>query len=415
MAIRRIDNTIHVDEVPVPDVVARVGTPCYVYSWQTIRENYERLEHALVEIDHHIHYAVKANSNLSILKRLSQMGAGFDIVSGGELERVLKISCDPAKVVFSGVGKSIEELSFALKCGIGCINVESESEFHRIHDLCRSLNLNANIAFRLNPEIDPETHPYISTALATSKFGLNQTEIKNLVSLVNEADQINLVGLSCHIGSQISKIDPFQDALNQLLTFYDELSEDLHSLRFLNIGGGFSIRYQHENAFEFEELISLRLDELKDRNLKLYVEPGRSLVGDAGLLVTKVEYLKTSESAERPNFAVVDAAMNDLLRPSLYNAWHEIDNVVSADGDKRTWNIVGPVCESGDFLGLERNLYLQEEELLAIHGAGAYGHVLSSNYNSRLRIPEVLIDEKQILVIRERESMHDLLKLEPVV
>ena len=415
MPIHRIDGTLYVDDVSLRDIARFAGTPAYVYSWETIRNRVALFTKNFEDIPHRTYFAVKANSNLALLKRLADLGCGFDIVSGGELERVLHIGAKPSDIVFSGVGKLEEELSFALKCLVGCINIESTSEFEKIRNLANILNTRANVALRVNPGIDADTHPYIATALATSKFGLQPVEAIELANRIVNEPSLNLVGIACHLGSQISEVAPYESGLTELLSLLDQLEENGISVPNLNIGGGFGITYEAESELSLVELSRVIAKCVSGRNLTLCMEPGRFLVGHAGVLLTKVLYTKIDREDQRPNFAIVDAAMNDLLRPALYDAWHTIETVHPNQSESRKWNIVGPICESGDFLGLERTLSLGEDDLLAIRDVGAYGFVLSSNYNSRPRCAEVLVDGSDMHLIRTRETMNDLLRLERLV
>lgn len=412
MSLHRVNGTLQIDQIPIPTIAESVGTPFYAYSWQTIQERYERFEACFSNIPHRTYYAVKANSNLAILRRLAELGAGFDIVSGGELERVLRAGAPPTNIVYSGVGKSTEEISFALKSGIGCINIESESEFSRLCQIAETLNVRPNIALRVNPTIDVDTNPYLATASATSKFGLSWKSALDLAYRSKGGSSTNLIGVACHLGSQISSLEPYQTALSELLKLADTIESIGVDLHYINLGGGFAICYQSEQELEIERFASVIREQLAGRQLMLCMEPGRFLVGPAGTLITRVEYLKTDVAHSSLSFAVVDAAMNDLLRPALYEAWHNIEVVGCSKGELKEWNVVGPVCESGDFLGLNRELSLAEGDLLAVMDTGAYGSVLSSNYNSRSRVAEVLVDGMEVHVIRKRESMADQLRLE---
>ncbi len=415
MTLRRIDGTLHLDDVALTEVARFAGTPVYVYSWQTLKERFLELQRQFKNFRCQIHYAVKANSNLTILNRLAGLGASFDIVSGGELERVLAAKAEPESVVYSGVGKSVEELSFALKSGVGCINVESVSEFLRIRSLCSELHLTANIALRVNPEVDAKTHPYLATALSTSKFGLTTLEALELAKLSANEQRIELIGIGCHLGSQISDTSPYAESLDYLLELADSIRRAGIELRVINIGGGFGIRYNDEEQLPLDQLGAVIAERVAGLDFVIAVEPGRYLVGPAGVLISKIEYLKRRASNEQSDFAVVDAGMNDLIRPALYGAYHRIEEVQKRDEPTNEWNVVGPVCESGDFVGLERGLALQENDLIAIADAGAYGFSLSSNYNSRPRATEVLVDGNAMHMIRSRESMNDLLRLERIV
>ena len=403
------------NDVPLSDIASAVGTPVYVYSWPDIRERQQRLAQALDGIDHGICYAVKANSNLSVLARLAALGTGFDIVSGGELERVFRAGADASKVVFSGVGKSIAEIDFAIKCGVEAINVESASELERIAARAGLLGQRARIAVRVNPSVDPRTHPYIATGMKESKFGVPAEQALALYRQATKMPAVAVVGIACHIGSQINRIAPFQDALAALLALVDNLEKQGVRLEHIDIGGGFGVRYRDEEPMDVEALAAALKREVAGRDLKLLVEPGRYLVADAGVLLTRVEYLKPAPTPEHRSHAVVDAAMNDLLRPALYQAWHDVQPARRIDAPPRQWNVVGPVCETGDFLALDRELALEEGSLLAIRSAGAYGFAQSSNYNSRPRAAEVLVDEDRFAVVRKRETPSDLLRLESIV
>lgn len=406
------------DGVALEKIAEAVGTPVYAYSWTDIKQRYEALEAAFKGIDHRICYAVKANANLSILARLARLGAGFDIVSGGELERVHAAGGDLAKVVFSGVGKSEVDIDFAIKCGIGCFNVESASELERLMARTALLGERARVSVRVNPDVDAATHPYIATGLKESKFGVPPAQALELYRRAASAPQLDVVGIDCHIGSQIADVEPFEHALDTLLALAERLEREGIALGHIDIGGGFGVSYDSGPALELPRLSDALGKRLAGRDMELWVEPGRHLVADAGVLLTRVEYLKPAPSEEHRNFAVVDAAMNDLIRPVLYDAWHNVEAVcetASKAAPVRSWNIVGPVCESGDFLALDRQLALTEGALLAIRSAGAYGFAQSSNYNSRPRAAEVLVDGEDFAVVRRRETVADLLRLESTV
>ena len=414
MPIRHLEGVLYVDAMPVTDLVKRVGTPLYAYSWTDIEANYRRFSTGLRTLNHRIHYAVKANSNLAILNRLARLGASFDVVSAGELERVMRAGGHPEQVVFSGVGKSREEIAFAIKSQIGAVNVESVSELKRVIRVAQTLDQSVNVAFRVNPNVAVDTHPYIATALQTSKFGMTRSDVLRCAELAQKNKHINPVGIACHIGSQVFDVEPYAQALSQLLQLATELNAGGLELNVLNVGGGFGVPYEDDDSFPLDAFVTMILECIANTHWAIGIEPGRSIVADAGTLVTKVEYLKYGEG-ESPNFAVVDAAMNDLLRPALYDAWHAVEPVVARAGDERTWNVVGPICESGDFLAKDRILDLREGDLLAIRHAGAYGFALASNYNSRPRCPELLVDGKVAHVIRHRESLHDQIHLERIV
>jgi len=390
------------ESVPVADIAACYGTPCYVYSRATITRHWRAFDDALQGFDHLVCYAVKASSNLAILNLLARLGSGFDIVSGGELARVLAAGGDSSKVVFSGVGKSEAEIRTALSAGIGCFNVESEGELKRITAVARDLDKTARVALRVNPDVDAGTHPYIATGLKESKFGIEVSRARELYEQIAACPQLEGVGIDCHIGSQLTDIGPFVDAIGRVLEVVDDLARRGITLTHLNIGGGLGIRYQEETPPEPAQYIAALSEVLESRPLKILVEPGRAIMGNAGILVTRVEYLKSNGEH---HFAIVDAAMNDLLRPALYNAWQEIVPVHQhPERPARVYDVVGPVCETGDFLGKGRSLQIEPGDLLAVRSAGAYGFSMSSNYNSRPRAAEVMVDGDQAYLIREREQ-----------
>ncbi len=408
------DGELYADGVALTRIADAVGTPAYVYSWYGIRDRYRQVRGALEGIDHRICYAVKANSNLSILARLATLGAGFDIVSGGELERVMRAGGEPARVVFSGVGKSEAEIDFGIKCGIGAFNIESAAELERLEARTRVIGLGARVSVRVNPDVDANTHPYIATGLKESKFGVPATLARDLYRHANAAPTLDVVGIDCHIGSQIADIGPFDAALAALLELADRLENEGIRLRHIDLGGGFGVTYHDEVPLDLGAFGRVVKDRLGDRKLKLLVEPGRFIVADAGVLLTRVEYLKPAPGPGDRNFAVVDAAMNDLIRPPLYRAWHHVEPVLHDDGPSARWDVVGPVCETGDFLALDRELCIAPGSLLAVRSTGAYGFVQSSNYNTRGRAPEVLVDGDDFSVVRQRETISDLLRLETI-
>ena len=412
MGYARRDGVLRAEGVPLERIAAGVGTPVYVYSWRSVREQYARIDHALAGVDHRIYYAVKANSNLAILARLAKLGAGFDIVSGGELERVLRAGGDPERVVFSGVGKSTADIDFGIKCGIDAFNVESASELARLEARTRLLGSKARVSVRVNPDVDANTHPYIATGLKESKFGVPPTQALELYSRASASPDLTVAGIDCHIGSQIAEVEPFEAAMAALLRLADALGREGIALDHIDIGGGFGISYGNEPALDLDSLGEVIRRTVADRALQIRIEPGRSLVADAGVLLTRVEYLKPAPAPGHRNFAVVDAAMNDLIRPALYHAWHAVEPVVENGAAPRRWDIVGPICETGDFLALDRELALNEGDLLAIRTAGAYGFAQSSNYNTRPRVPEVLVDDDDFAVVRRRETISDVLRLE---
>ena len=422
-AVNYVNDTLHMDGVALADIADSVGTPTYAYSAASLHFQYNLLDNALQALPHRLHYAVKANSTLAVLKLFADLGSGFDIVSGGELSRVLAVGGNPAHVVFSGVGKTVAEIDFALKTGIECFNVESASELARISERAKLLGKIAPIALRINPNVDPKTHPYISTGLKENKFGILQEAALPLYQQAAADPHLNVRGIACHIGSQIHDPEPLFDALEQLLTLVDELSDHGISLTDIDLGGGFGVTYEKEPAFDIEAWGQRITQTLDNTGLHLSIEPGRFLTANAGVLLTRIEYLKpaspgsgsanSAANAEGKNFAVVDAAMNDLLRPSLYQSWHGIlPTTKKTQADPKSWDIVGPICESGDWLAKDRMLSIQEGDLLAILSAGAYGSTLSSNYNSRNRAAEVLVHGDAYRVVRRRETLQDQLSTE---
>lgn len=402
-----------VEQVPLQQIAEQYGTPCYVYSAATLRTQYQQLTSALGSLSARIHYSVKANSNLHILGLFKELGAGFDIVSGGELSRVLAAGGTPEDIIFSGVGKSVEEIDLALKVGIGCFNVESESELLRIQERARLAQTTAPVSIRVNPNIDAQTHPYISTGLKGNKFGVDAEVALALYELAAQSSSLRVTGIDCHIGSQIANDAPLLEALDSILELVDTLAQRNIMLEHINLGGGFGVRYQDEVAMDLDAYGARLQERLGPKHLPLHVEPGRSLTANAGLLLAQVEYLKAGHEGEK-GFAVVNAAMNDLIRPSLYQAWHEILVVDEQlePRNARTWDVVGPICESTDFLAKDRQLSLREGALIAVLSAGAYGMSLASNYNSRGRAAEVLVDGTTVRCIRRRETIQDQLRLE---
>lgn len=403
----RIDNALHVEDIRLTAIADAVGTPAYVYSQSVIEERYRHLAGSLG--DANICYSVKANSNLAILKFMKGLGAGFDIVSGGELERVLLAGGDPERVIFSGVGKSVAEIDFAIKAGIGCFNVESVQELDRLEARARLLSRVAPVSVRVNPDVDAQTHPYISTGLKQNKFGVPEAQALEMYRRAAASDVLDVRGIDCHIGSQIEDHAPYVAARDRLLNIVDTLSSEGINLEHVNLGGGFGIRYRDEAEFDIERFGREVAAPVAARGLTLVVEPGRYFVADAGVLLTRVEYLKPAPAEGYRNFAVVDAAMNDLMRPALYQAWHRVEPVIASSAAPKRWDVVGPVCETGDFLALDRDLALEEDALLAVFGAGAYGIMLASNYNSRSRPPEVLVHRDAFRVVRRRETVRDQL------
>ena len=408
---------LYAEKIPLADIANEVGTPAYVYSRATLSRHYQAFENALDGIPHLVCYAVKANSNLAVLNVLAKLGAGFDIVSGGELERVVRAGGDPARVVFSGVGKTSAEIRSGLRAGIKCFNVESAEELKRIAGIAGQLGVRAPVSLRVNPDVDPKTHPYISTGLKENKFGIPVEEAYELYTIAcSEYPMLDLVGIDCHIGSQLTDMAPVLEALDRVLDIVKKLEAARVQLKHIDIGGGLGISYQDETPpmpDEYVRALRQRLEQREMSGLTLIMEPGRAIAGNAGVLLTRVEYLKKTPGH---HFAIVDAAMNDLMRPALYDAWQEVVPVVQGNsGDSKVWDIVGPVCETGDTLARQRELSLQEGDLLAIRSSGAYGFSMSSNYNTRPRPPEVMVDEDTFHVIRRRENMDDLMAMESLL
>ena len=406
-------NSLFAEDVSVAEIASTVGTPCYIYSRATIERHWQVFDDALASLDHLICYSVKANSNIALLNLLARLGSGFDIVSGGELERVIKAGGDVSKTVFSGVGKTDQEIQFALQSGIHCFNIESAAELTAINNVATRLDQVAPVSIRVNPDVDAQTHPYISTGLKENKFGV---EIEYALPLFQQAAQmshIKVIGLDCHIGSQLTDMSPFIDALQRLMLLIDDLKSNGIEIEHLDIGGGLGITYDNESPPSPAEYVKALLPLLENKKLKLLIEPGRAIVGNAGILATSVTYLKTNGEK---HFAIVDSAMNDLLRPALYDAWQNIIPVEKRpQGELKNYDIVGPVCETADFLGKNRDLNIQQGDLLAICSAGAYGFVMSSNYNSRPRAAEVMVDNDQMHIIRQRETIADLFKGESLL
>ena len=408
-AFARRDGVLNAESVSLTDIAAEFGTPCWVYSRHAIEAALDEFQRELIGFDGLVCYAVKANSNLAVLNLLARRGAGFDIVSEGELRRVLKAGADPRQIVFSGVGKTAREMELALDIGILCFNVESAAELERLDGLAGAMGRTAPISLRVNPDVDAKTHPYISTGLKENKFGVAYEDARALYRQAANLANIEISGIDCHIGSQLLDAAPFAEALDKVLALVDQLAADGIVLDHIDLGGGLGIRYRDEDAPNVKSYLQPLLQKLAGRQLRILLEPGRRLVGNAGLLLTRVEYLKPGEIK---NFAIVDAAMNDLARPALYGSWHDIVPVVPRAGLPMPWEIVGPVCESGDFLGHGRELALAAGDLLAIMSAGAYGMVMSSNYNSRVRAAEVMVDGAQTHLVRRRETVEDLYALE---
>ncbi|HQU14525.1 MAG: diaminopimelate decarboxylase [Chromatiales bacterium 21-64-14] len=406
------DGRLFAEEVDLVELAAAHGTPCYVYSRATVERHWHAFDRALAGRRHLVCYAVKANANLGILGVLARLGSGFDIVSVGELERVLRAGGDPGKVVFSGVGKRADEMRRALEVGIRCFNVESAAELDRLEQIAQELGLRAPVSLRVNPDVDAGTHPYIATGLKENKFGVDVASALALYRRASHARHLEVVGVDCHIGSQLTDTGPFVAALRRILELVDQLENEGISIRHLDLGGGLGVRYRDECPPPPDQYIRTLLEALSGRDFELLIEPGRAIVANAGVLLTRVEYLKHTSHR---NFAIVDAAMNDLVRPALYGAWHEILPVEPRAGlAPQDYDVVGAVCETGDFLGKERRLAIAPGDLLAVRSAGAYGFSMSSNYNTRPRAAEVLVDGAGSWLVRSRETLEALLEGESV-
>ena len=413
MSFTRIDGALHAEQLPLAQLAAQYSTPLYVYSRAALTANYLAFDQAFDFIDHQVCFAVKSNSNIGVLSILAKLGAGFDIVSGGELERVLAAGGAPEKVVFSGLGKTEAEIERALQVGIACFNVESAAEITRIDRVAKRLGVRAPISLRVNPDVDAQTHPYISTGLKENKFGIPSDTVYEVYALAASLAGIEVVGIDCHIGSQLTTTQPFQDALIKVIEMIKNLKAQGITLKHIDIGGGLGVTYRDEmppTPAQYASALRLALEEL---GLKVYMEPGRAISANAGVLLTTVDMLKPT--AHR-NFALIDAAMNDLVRPSLYGAWMDIQPVSKPrTQDVKVWDLVGSICETGDFLGKERELALEAGDVLAVMGAGAYGFVMASNYNTRGRAAEIVVDGDQAYVVRKREMVNELWALESLV
>ncbi|ELB2907333.1 diaminopimelate decarboxylase [Vibrio alginolyticus] len=404
------DGQLWAEDVPLQALAEQYGTPLYVYSRATLERHWKAFDSAVGQHPHLVCYAVKANSNLGVLNTLARLGSGFDIVSGGELERVIAAGGDPKKVVFSGVGKTSAEMKRALELGIKCFNVESEPELERLNKVAGELGVIAPISLRINPDVDAKTHPYISTGLRDNKFGIAFDRAPDVYKFAQSLPNLNVQGIDCHIGSQLTNIDPFIDATDRLLALIDDLKAQGINIRHLDVGGGLGVVYRDELPPQPSDYAKALLGRLENhQDLELIFEPGRAIAANAGILLTRVEFLKHTE---HKNFAIIDAAMNDLMRPALYQAWQDIVPVSPRKGEAQTYDLVGPICETGDFLGKDRALVLQEGDLLAVRSAGAYGFVMSSNYNTRTRAAEVMVDGKQSHLVRQREELTSLWQLE---
>ncbi|ANG61235.1 diaminopimelate decarboxylase [Marinobacterium aestuarii] len=401
------DGRLHCEDMNLERIAEEYGTPLYVYSRDALERAYLDYAQALEGRDALVCFAVKANSNIAVLNVLARLGAGFDVVSLGEIERVVRAGGDPAKVVFSGVGKQAHEIRRALELGIHCFNIESEAELERVSEVATASGMTAKVSFRVNPDVDAGTHPYISTGLKENKFGIAIERARGVYSRAAELPSIEIVGMDCHIGSQLTELRPFLDALDRLLVLVDELADDGIQIKHLDLGGGLGVCYTDEQPPSAAAYIGAVLEKLGDRPLSLIFEPGRSIAANAGVMLTRVEFLKSNGDK---NFAIIDGAMNDLIRPALYSAYQEIVPLsLREDGESKIYDLVGPVCETGDFLGKDRELNLQPGDLLAVCSAGAYGFVMSSNYNTRPRPAEVMVSDNQAHLVRKRESIGDLL------
>jgi len=411
--ISRNNGDLYMENIALNDIADQFGTPCYVYSKTAIELNYSTYVVALGDYPHLVCYAVKSNSNIAVLQTLAALGAGFDIVSIGELERVLMAGGDPSKVVFSGLAKTADEMIRALEAGIHCFNVESESELVLLNATAASLSVNAPVSIRVNPDVDAKTHPYISTGLKEDKFGIDIDQALGVYERAAQMDNIDLIGVDCHIGSQLTEVKPFLDAMARLLILVDQLTERDIPLAHIDIGGGLGVRYQNEQTLSVGDYMAELLPLLAQRNETLILEPGRSITANAGVLLTRVQYLKSND---HKNFAIVNAAMNDMLRPSLYQAWMDIQPISThSDSEEKVYDVVGPVCESGDFLGKDRTLSISEGDYLCLFSAGSYGFVMSSNYNSRPRVAEIMVAGEQVHLIRQRETLRDLVRGEQLL
>ena len=411
-SVKTVGSQRIMEQVPLKTIVEQHGSPCYAYSKAAISENFLNYQRALATRDHLICYAVKSNSNIAVLQTLAKLGAGFDIVSAGELERVLMAGGDPAKVVYSGVAKTADEMRRALEVGIHCFNVESESELKLLNKTAAEVNKIAPVSLRVNPDVDAKTHPYISTGLKENKFGIDISRAFDVYQQAAQMDSIAMVGVDCHIGSQLTDITPFIDAMKHLLVLVDRLADAGIKLHHLDIGGGLGVCYQNEVVPTLESYMDALAPLLEGRSETLIMEPGRSITANAGILLMQVQVIKKNGDK---NFAVVDAAMNDMLRPALYDAWMDINTVATESEHNEIYDVVGPVCETGDFLAKDRALSISEGDYLYLSSAGAYGFTMSSNYNSRPRVAEVMIDNETIHLVRARETLEDLVRGEQLI
>ena len=407
------DGALYCEDVAISELAKTYGTPLYVYSRATLERHWHAFDNALEGHDHLVCYAVKANSNLAVLNVLARLGSGFDIVSGGELERVLRAGGKPERIVFSGVGKQRDEMQLAIDHDIHCFNVESEQELERLNQVAAQNNKTVRVSFRVNPDVDAKTHPYISTGLKENKFGIGFRDAERVYLKASTLSHIDVIGIDCHIGSQLTDLSPYIDALDRLLDLIRGLQEKGIIIRHLDLGGGLGIRYREETPPLPAEWAAALRDRLQGFDGTVVVEPGRAIAGNAGVLVSRVDYIKQSEDK---NFAIIDAAMNDLIRPALYSAWQDIIRVEQAsDAPERVYDVVGSICETADFLGKDRSLQLEQNDLLAIRSSGAYAFTMSSNYNSRRRAAEVMVDGDKHYCVRERENIEDLLRGESIL
>lgn len=410
--IRYCDDELFIEQVSLKQVAEKFGTPCYVYSRAALEENWRSFNQAFAKQTHQVCYAVKANSNIAILNLFARLGSGFDIVSIGELERVVAAGGDTKKTVFSGAGKKSQEIEQAMHQEIYCFNVESEQELIRIHAIAKQCNKKVNVALRINPDINADTHPYIATGLRENKFGIDIAQAVALAQKIITMPALKLIGIAAHIGSQVTSLRPFSEVLDRLLAVYRRLRDFDIELQYIDMGGGMGIRYCDEQPLTMTDYAAMIIEKLREYPVTLLLEPGRVLVADAGVLLTKVEYLKPTA---HKNFAIVDAGMNDILRPALYHAWQEIKPVIMRSQEPQLYDVAGPVCESADFLGKDRLLSIIEGDYLAVCDAGAYGFSMSSNYNSRCRAAEILVDGSDVHLIRRRECIADLIASEAIL
>ena len=406
--VNKKNGELYLDDTSLSDLAISFGTPSYVYSASLIKDNFLEYKDSM-RINDKVCFAVKSNSNIAVLKLLNSLGSGFDVVSGNELKRCLVAGADPKNIVFSGVGKTKEEIKLAVESDIFSINIESESELERIIKIVEEAGRKVNCAIRVNPDISAESHPYITTGLKTSKFGVSSQVALTMSERIQEIENVNLIGLACHIGSQITKLELILDSLDHLTELANEINKESNNIEFIDIGGGLGITYRDEDSANAKDIMTKVLDRIKDLNFDLVVEPGRSITGNAGVLLSQVEYIKETEAT---NFAIVDAGMNDLIRPSLYSAWHKVSAVRDLEVLEKKYEIVGPVCESADSLAKDRALKIEEGSVIAIHDVGAYGNAMASNYNTRLRPPEIMVDGSDVQIIKRRETFGDLISFE---